>query len=85
MSSAVEIWKQIISVQMHFNDIEMRTRNLYVTVLLRTAAAVGWVLDKKLKLELSRARQRRRDTGYPKGLKPRRRVLRSGWDYAYSG
>jgi hypothetical protein len=53
LKSAIEIWKQIISVQMHFNDIEMRIRNLYVTVLLGTAAAAGWVLEKKLKLELS--------------------------------
>jgi len=52
LKSAVEIWKQIIAVQMHFNDIEMRIRNLYVTVLLGTVAATGWVLDKKLRLEL---------------------------------
>lgn len=53
LKSAVEVWKQIISVQMHFNDIEMRIRNLYVTILLANVAATGWVLDRRLKLELS--------------------------------
>ncbi len=49
---AVEVWKQIVAVQMHFNDIEMRIRNLYVTVLLAVVAAIGWVVDKRLSLQL---------------------------------
>ena len=38
----VEIWKQTIEVQKHFNDIEMRVRNLCLTILgtLLGAAAV---------------------------------------------
>jgi hypothetical protein len=53
LKNVVEIWKQIISVQMHFNDIEMRIRNLYVTVLLGVVAATGWVVEKKLRLHLA--------------------------------
>jgi hypothetical protein len=53
LKNAIEIWKQIISVQMHFNDIEMRIRNLYVTVLLGVVAATGWVVDKKLSIRMS--------------------------------
>lgn len=53
LTKAVEIWKQIIAVQMHFNDIEMRIRNLYVTVVLAIVGATGWVIDKKLMLHLS--------------------------------
>lgn len=53
LTSAIEIWKQIISVQMHFNDIEMTIRNLYVTVLLATVAAIGWVLEHQLKLQVA--------------------------------
>ena|ERR1051326_3599550 len=38
LAITVDVWKYIVSVQMHFNDIEMRIRNLYFTIL---AAAIG--------------------------------------------
>ena len=40
LAITVDIWKYIVSVQMHFNDMEMRIRNLYFTIL---AAALGFL------------------------------------------
>jgi hypothetical protein len=48
----VETWKTIVSVQMHFNDIGMRIRAMFVTILLALFASIGFLLDKKLVLEL---------------------------------
>lgn len=49
----IEIWKTIISVQQHFNEIEMKIRGLFVTLLLGLFASIGFLLGKKLYLELS--------------------------------
>ena len=43
----IEIWKTIIGVQMHFNDIEMRIRSVFVTLVLALCASVGFLADKK--------------------------------------
>jgi hypothetical protein len=43
----IEIWKTIIGVQMHFNDIEMRIRGLFITLVLALCASVGFLADKK--------------------------------------
>ena len=48
----LKIWEKTLDVQMHFNDIEMKIRNLFITVLLALVGAVGWVLDKKYSLEV---------------------------------
>lgn len=44
----LEIWKTIISVQQHFNDIEMRIRGLFVTIILGVFASIGFLFDKQL-------------------------------------
>ncbi len=44
----VDIWKKVVEVQMHFNDIEMKIRGLFVTIVLALAAAQGFLLDKGL-------------------------------------
>jgi hypothetical protein len=43
----VEIWKTIIGVQMHFNDIEMRIRSIFITLVLALCASIGFLTDKK--------------------------------------
>ncbi len=43
----IEIWKTIIGVQMHFNDIEMRIRSIFITLVLALCASIGFLTDKK--------------------------------------
>lgn len=51
----IEIWKTVINVQMHFNDISMRIRSMFVTILLALLASIGFVLDKDLTVNLGSA------------------------------
>ena len=48
----IEIWKTIVEVQMHFNDISMRIRSLFITILLALFAFIGFLLNKELNLEI---------------------------------
>lgn len=52
LKDVIEIWKTIVDVQRHFNDISMRIRGMFVTLLLAIFAAVGFLLNKELKLEV---------------------------------
>jgi hypothetical protein len=47
----IEIWKTIVEVQQHFNDISMRIRGMFVTILLALFASIGFLFDKKLSLD----------------------------------
>jgi hypothetical protein len=47
----IEIWKTIVEVQQHFNDISMRIRGMFVTILLALFASIGFLLDKQLSLD----------------------------------
>ncbi|MCI0559670.1 MAG: HAD family hydrolase, partial [Nitrososphaera sp.] len=47
----IEIWKTIVEVQQHFNDISMRIRGLFVTILLALFASIGFLLDKQESLD----------------------------------
>ncbi len=44
----VEAWKTTVTVQMHFNDLELRIRNFAITVLTAVLAAVGLGIEKQL-------------------------------------
>ena len=48
----IDIWKTIVDVQRHFNEISMRIRGMFVTILLATFAAIGFLLNKELNLEV---------------------------------
>ncbi|MDX1247088.1 hypothetical protein GOL91_12150 [Sinorhizobium medicae] len=48
----IEIWKSVVEVQRHFNEISMRIRGMFVTILLAFFAAMGFTIDKKLTLDL---------------------------------
>ncbi len=42
----IEIWKAVVEVQKHFNDIEMRIRAMLVTILSALFASIGFMTDK---------------------------------------
>jgi len=48
----VAIWKTVVEVQQHFNDISMRIRSMFVTILLALFASIGFMLNKKYDLPL---------------------------------
>ena len=43
----IDVWKTIVGVQMHFNEIGMRERGLFVTILVALFASIGFLLDKQ--------------------------------------
>lgn len=43
----IEVWKAVVGVQMHFNDIEMRIRSIFITLVIALCASVGFLTDKK--------------------------------------
>jgi hypothetical protein len=48
----IEIWKAVVEVQKHFNDIEMRIRAMLVTILSALFASIGFMMDKKIYLNV---------------------------------
>jgi len=50
--AVIDVWKKAVDVQMHFNDIEMKIRGLFVTIVLGLATAQGFLLDKGLSLSV---------------------------------
>jgi phosphoglycolate phosphatase-like HAD superfamily hydrolase len=50
----IDIWKTIVGVQQHFNDIEMRIRSMFVTILLALIASIGFLMDKKLSFSVGK-------------------------------
>ena len=48
VSNQVELWKQTVSVQMHFNEIEMKIRNLALTFVGVAISAAGLSLKEKM-------------------------------------
>ena len=50
----IDVWKTVVGVQMHFNDISMRIRSMFVTILLALFASIGFLLDRKWGLQVWR-------------------------------
>jgi hypothetical protein len=48
----IEIWKTIVDVQQHFNDISMKIRGLFITIVIAIAAAQGFLIEKHLSFPL---------------------------------
>jgi hypothetical protein len=44
----IDVWKTIVGVQQHFNDIEMRIRAMFVTIIMALFASLGFLIDKKV-------------------------------------
>lgn len=43
----IQIWKQIIDVQMHFNEIKSKNQTMFVSILTALLAAIGYILMNK--------------------------------------
>lgn len=43
----IQIWKQIIDVQMHFNEIKSKNQTMFVSILTALLAATGYILMNK--------------------------------------
>jgi hypothetical protein len=50
--SIIEIWKTIVEVQQHFNDIAMKIRGLFITIAVAVAAAQGFLFEKRLSVSI---------------------------------
>jgi hypothetical protein len=48
----IEVWKTVVQVQQHVNDISMRIRSMFVTILLALFASVGFLYDKNVQIEI---------------------------------
>lgn len=48
----VDIWKQSVTVQQHFNDIEMRIRNFAITVIGALVTALGFSYQKNVSVSV---------------------------------
>lgn len=54
LSHIIDIWKKIIDVQQHFNDIALRIRNIALTVFTAIIGAIGYVEKEKLALAINK-------------------------------
>jgi len=52
LAIAVDIWKHCVSVQMHFNEMEMKVRNLYITILAASLALIGVIQGKRVEIPM---------------------------------
>jgi hypothetical protein len=52
--NVIDVWKTIVGVQMHFNELAMRIRGLFITILIALFASIGFLIDKQLSLQLWR-------------------------------
>lgn len=53
-ANIIEIWKTVVEVQQHFNEIEMKIRGIFVTMVLAIIAAQGFLAEKGLSFEFGR-------------------------------
>jgi phosphoglycolate phosphatase-like HAD superfamily hydrolase len=49
--SVIEIWKKIIDVQQHFNDLALRIRNIAITMFTFIIGGIGYAEKEKLALK----------------------------------
>lgn len=49
LSHAIDIWKKTVDVQQHFNDIELRIRNIALTAFTFIIGGIGYVEKENLK------------------------------------
>jgi hypothetical protein len=48
--SIIAIWKTIVEVQQHFNEIEMKIRGLFITIVVAIGAAQGFLIEKRFSI-----------------------------------
>lgn len=52
INRSIDIWKKVVDVQQHFNDLEMRIRNFAITVVGVLIASVGFTYQYNLKANI---------------------------------
>lgn len=52
LKNTVEIWKKVVDVQQHFNDLELRIRNYALTLFTAVVAGIGLLEKEKIQLNL---------------------------------
>lgn len=52
-NNLVSIWENIISVQKHFNDIELKIRNCAVTLYTFILAAIGYAIKENARVSIN--------------------------------
>ena len=53
LEQQIEIWKKTVDVQQHFNEIEMKIRNLFITFLGAIVAATTIIIDQNFSFPLN--------------------------------
>lgn len=48
LNTAIEVWKKMIDVQMHFNDIGLKIRNFALTIYTFILAGIGFLINAKI-------------------------------------
>jgi hypothetical protein len=51
LARAIDVWKYVVSVQMHFNDMGMKIRTLYFTIIAAAMGLIGVVQGKHIDVE----------------------------------
>jgi hypothetical protein len=51
LARAIDVWKHVVSVQMHFNDMGMKIRTLYFTIIAAAMGLIGVVQGKQIDIE----------------------------------
>jgi hypothetical protein len=54
LGNKIDIWKKIVDVQQHFNDLEMRIRNFAITLLGVLFGAAGLSLSRDITIQFGR-------------------------------
>jgi phosphoglycolate phosphatase-like HAD superfamily hydrolase len=52
VSNVIKIWEKVIDVQQHFNDIELRIRNLAITTFTFIIGGIGYLEKENLSLQI---------------------------------
>lgn len=52
LDSSIEVWKKVVDVQQHFNDLELRIRNFALTVFTAIFAGIALLEREKIKVNL---------------------------------
>jgi len=51
-NEVIEVWKTLVDVQLHFSQMEMTTRNIFVTIVIAIIAGVGFSISEGISLGL---------------------------------
>jgi hypothetical protein len=51
LAERIDIWKKVVDVQQHFNDLEMRIRNFAITILGALFGAASLALSRDVKIQ----------------------------------